>query len=216
MTGASELRLKETDRIETVTNGLRALGVRMRAREDGFEVRGVPTRPTRRPHVLGGDHRIAMLAAVAGLVSREGVEIEDADAVAISFPASTTFSTPSPDDDCRHRRPRRGRQEHGRPASRRAAWLPLPRYRGDVPRGDMARDATRLASRRWRAAGPARNGEPGHLRRKRTRLHRRNGRDGLDSRSSRSTGRCRSSHAIPRCARSCASGSASSGSTGTS
>src|SRR5438105_3350348 len=43
--GAGELRVKETDRIETVTNALRALGVRMSASDDGFRVRGVPTRP---------------------------------------------------------------------------------------------------------------------------------------------------------------------------
>jgi 3-phosphoshikimate 1-carboxyvinyltransferase len=86
LTGAGELRVKETDRIESVTNGLRALGVRIRARDDGFEVRGVPARPTGGRMSSDGDHRIAMLAAVAGLVSREGVQIGDADAVAISFP----------------------------------------------------------------------------------------------------------------------------------
>ncbi len=86
VTGAGELRVKESDRIETVTNGLRTLGVRIRARDDGFEVKGVPTRPTGGQMPSNGDHRIAVLAAVAGLVSREGVEVGDADAVAISFP----------------------------------------------------------------------------------------------------------------------------------
>ena len=86
LTGAAELRVKETDRIETVTNGLRALGVRIRERDDGFEVRGVPTRPTGGRMSSNGDHRIAMLAAIAGIVSREGVDVGDADAVAISFP----------------------------------------------------------------------------------------------------------------------------------
>jgi 3-phosphoshikimate 1-carboxyvinyltransferase len=86
LTGAAELRVKETDRIETVTNGLRALGVHIRARDDGFEVRGVPARPTGGRMSSDGDHRIAMLAAVAGVTSREGVEVRDADAVAISFP----------------------------------------------------------------------------------------------------------------------------------
>ncbi|MFL5951370.1 MAG: 3-phosphoshikimate 1-carboxyvinyltransferase [Gaiellaceae bacterium] len=86
LTGAAELRLKETDRIESVTNGLRTLGVRIRARDDGFEVRGVPARPIGGRMSSDGDHRIAMLAAIAGVGSREGVEIEDADAVAISFP----------------------------------------------------------------------------------------------------------------------------------
>jgi 3-phosphoshikimate 1-carboxyvinyltransferase len=86
LTGAQELRVKETDRIESVTNGLRALGVRIRAGDDGFEVRGVPARPTGGRMSSDGDHRIAMLAAVAGVTSREGVEVGDADAVAISFP----------------------------------------------------------------------------------------------------------------------------------
>jgi 3-phosphoshikimate 1-carboxyvinyltransferase len=84
--GAGELRVKETDRIETVTTALRALGVRMRARDDGFDVRGVPARPTGGRMTSDGDHRVAMLGAVAGLVSRDGVEIGGADAVAISFP----------------------------------------------------------------------------------------------------------------------------------
>jgi 3-phosphoshikimate 1-carboxyvinyltransferase len=85
--GAEELRAKETDRIETVTNALRALGVRIVASDDGFRVRGVPTRPKGGGVVLaGGDHRIAMLAAIGGLVSREGVEIEGAESVAVSFP----------------------------------------------------------------------------------------------------------------------------------
>jgi 3-phosphoshikimate 1-carboxyvinyltransferase len=86
LTGAQELRVKETDRIESVTNGLRALGVRIRAREDGFEVRGVPARPTGGRMSSDGDHRIAMVAGVAGVTSREGVEVGGADAVAISFP----------------------------------------------------------------------------------------------------------------------------------
>jgi 3-phosphoshikimate 1-carboxyvinyltransferase len=84
--GAEELRVKETDRIETVTNSLRSLGVRIVATEDGFRVRGVPSRPRGGVMASGGDHRIAMLGAVTGLVSRKGVEIEDAEAVAVSFP----------------------------------------------------------------------------------------------------------------------------------
>jgi 3-phosphoshikimate 1-carboxyvinyltransferase len=86
LTGAGELRVKESDRIENVTEGLRALGVRIRARDDGFEVRGVPARPTGGRMPSNGDHRIAMLAAIAGVVSREGVDVGGAEAVAISFP----------------------------------------------------------------------------------------------------------------------------------
>jgi 3-phosphoshikimate 1-carboxyvinyltransferase len=85
--GARELRAKETDRIETVTNALRALGGRIVPGDDGFRVRGVPTRPKGGGVVSArGDHRIAMLGAVGGLVSREGVTIEDAESVTISFP----------------------------------------------------------------------------------------------------------------------------------
>ncbi|HET8653688.1 MAG TPA: 3-phosphoshikimate 1-carboxyvinyltransferase [Gaiellaceae bacterium] len=85
--GAAQLREKETDRIETVSTVLRSLGVRVTASDDGFRVRGVPTRPKGGGAVSsGGDHRIAMLAAVAGLVSREGVELRDPESVAVSFP----------------------------------------------------------------------------------------------------------------------------------
>lgn len=86
LSGAGELRVKESDRIEAVTTTLRALGGHIRARDDGFDVRGVPARPKGGRVHSGGDHRVAMLAAVAGLVSREGVDVEDADAAAISFP----------------------------------------------------------------------------------------------------------------------------------
>lgn len=84
--GAQELRVKETDRIETVTTALRGIGIKIEATEDGFRVRGVPTRPAGGGIDSAGDHRIAMLGAVAGLVSRDGVELEDAESVAISFP----------------------------------------------------------------------------------------------------------------------------------
>jgi 3-phosphoshikimate 1-carboxyvinyltransferase len=85
--GAGELRTKETDRIETVTTSLKTLGVRIRESDDGFRVLGVPTRIRGGGRVdSAGDHRIAMLGAVAGLVSREGVELLDPEAAAISFP----------------------------------------------------------------------------------------------------------------------------------
>jgi 3-phosphoshikimate 1-carboxyvinyltransferase len=87
VTGAAELRLKESDRLETVKDALRPLGIRIETRHDGFRVRGVPSRPKGGGVVeAAGDHRIAMLGAVAGLVSREGVELEGAETVAISFP----------------------------------------------------------------------------------------------------------------------------------
>ena len=84
--GARELRVKETDRIETVTTSLRALGIRIQDRDDGFGVRGVPSRPRGGGMSSHGDHRIAMLGAVAGLMSRDGVDLKEPEAVAVSFP----------------------------------------------------------------------------------------------------------------------------------
>jgi 3-phosphoshikimate 1-carboxyvinyltransferase len=85
--GAAELRVKESDRIESVKEALRPLGFHIDTREDGFRVRGVPARPRGGGAVdAHGDHRIAMLGAVAGLVSREGVELRGAETVAVSFP----------------------------------------------------------------------------------------------------------------------------------
>jgi 3-phosphoshikimate 1-carboxyvinyltransferase len=86
VSGAGELRVKETDRIEAVTDGLRTLGARVHSRADGWTVTGVPARLRGGRVDARGDHRIAMLGAVAGLASREGVAIERADAAAISFP----------------------------------------------------------------------------------------------------------------------------------
>jgi len=84
--GAGELRVKETDRIETVTASLRALGARVTATEDGLSIRGVPARLKGGSMRSHGDHRIAMLGAVAGSVSRDGVQLEGHEAVAVSFP----------------------------------------------------------------------------------------------------------------------------------
>jgi 3-phosphoshikimate 1-carboxyvinyltransferase len=85
--GAEELRVKESDRIETVARALRAVGVRISERPDGFRVRGVPARPHGGTAVeTDGDHRVAMVGALAGLSSREGVEVRDAECVSVSFP----------------------------------------------------------------------------------------------------------------------------------
>jgi 3-phosphoshikimate 1-carboxyvinyltransferase len=84
--GAKELRVKESDRIDAVADGLRACGAHIRAREDGWEVTGVPSRLRGGKMDARGDHRIAMLGAIAGLASREGVEVQGAETVAISFP----------------------------------------------------------------------------------------------------------------------------------
>jgi len=85
VTGAQELRHKESDRIDALVEGLRAVGGDAEARPDGFAVRGTGG-------ISGGhldsraDHRLAMLGAVAGLASREGVEVEGVESAAISYP----------------------------------------------------------------------------------------------------------------------------------
>jgi 3-phosphoshikimate 1-carboxyvinyltransferase len=86
--GAGELRLKESDRITTVVHGLRALGGDLEATDDGFVVRGTGGLKggTISSH---GDHRLAMLGAVAGLASAEGVEVVGMDAAAVSYPTFT-------------------------------------------------------------------------------------------------------------------------------
>ena len=84
--GAAELRAKESDRIDATVDALRAIGVRARATDDGLRITGVPARPRGGRIASRGDHRLAMLGAVAGLASREGVRLADADAVTVSFP----------------------------------------------------------------------------------------------------------------------------------
>lgn len=86
VTGAAELRAKETDRIDTVVQAMRALGVRIAEFPDGFRVHGVPARLRGGSVRSAGDHRIAMLGALAGLISKEGVRVEGAEAVTVSFP----------------------------------------------------------------------------------------------------------------------------------
>jgi len=83
--GAQELRVKETDRIAGVVEGLRGLGATIEATADGFAVTG--TGGLRGGVVdARGDHRMAMLGAVAGLASAEGVEVVGMEAAAVSYP----------------------------------------------------------------------------------------------------------------------------------
>ena len=77
--------MKESDRIATVVGGLRGLGADIEATADGFVVRGAGglRGGTIESH---GDHRLAMLGAVAGLASREGVTVAGMEAAAVSYP----------------------------------------------------------------------------------------------------------------------------------
>ncbi len=86
--GAGELRLKESDRIATVVEGLRGLGADIEATADGFVVRGADG--LRGGRIAShGDHRLAMMGAVAGLASRDGVEVDGMEAAAVSYPGFT-------------------------------------------------------------------------------------------------------------------------------
>ena len=84
--GASELRHKESDRLEAIVEELRRIGGHARSTDDGFRIRGVPARLRGGVMDSRGDHRLALLAAVAGVASREGVELRGGDAVDTSFP----------------------------------------------------------------------------------------------------------------------------------
>jgi len=86
--GLDELRVKESDRLEVMATALAAVGARVEEREDGLVIDG-----TGGELLKGGgpvpthlDHRIAMSMAVAGLVSRDGVEVDDTRPIATSFP----------------------------------------------------------------------------------------------------------------------------------
>ncbi len=83
--GAAELRVKESDRIAAVVSGLRGLGADIEDLPDGFVVRGGGGL---RGGVFDarGDHRLALLGAVAGLASAEGVEVIGFESAAVSYP----------------------------------------------------------------------------------------------------------------------------------
>ena len=84
--GAQELRHKESDRIAGVVHGLAALGADIEETDDGFVVRGDGSPLEGGVLDAQGDHRLAMLGAVAGLASRSGVEVIGMEAAAISYP----------------------------------------------------------------------------------------------------------------------------------
>jgi 3-phosphoshikimate 1-carboxyvinyltransferase len=83
----AELRVKESDRIALMSRVLRAFGVDTEERPDGLVIEGRPEGRLRAAHVeSGGDHRIAMTAAVLGLVADGETVIDDVDCIATSFP----------------------------------------------------------------------------------------------------------------------------------
>jgi 3-phosphoshikimate 1-carboxyvinyltransferase len=84
VSGAGELRVKESDRLAVMAAGLAAIGIECELLADGLRIEGGRVRGGRvHSH---GDHRIAMAFAIASLVARENIEIEDVANVATSFP----------------------------------------------------------------------------------------------------------------------------------
>jgi 3-phosphoshikimate 1-carboxyvinyltransferase len=83
--GAAELRVKESDRIAAMAEGLRRMGAVVDERADGVSVRG-PSRLRGATVESRGDHRIAMALAVAALVASSPTMIKGADSVAVSYP----------------------------------------------------------------------------------------------------------------------------------
>jgi len=85
ITGAEELRAKESDRIAAMVENLRALGVRAEERPDGLDVEG-SDRPLRGRIRTRGDHRIAMAFGVLGAIEGNDIEVDDRGAADVSFP----------------------------------------------------------------------------------------------------------------------------------
>jgi 3-phosphoshikimate 1-carboxyvinyltransferase len=85
ISGAAELRVKESDRVAAIAEGLAAMGAEITALDDGWTIRGPSTLEGARVWSYG-DHRVAMALAVAGLLAEGATEIEDAECVEISYP----------------------------------------------------------------------------------------------------------------------------------
>lgn len=86
MEGIGELRVKESDRLEFVANGLMANGVTVRNGPDWMEIDGSESVPGGATVATGLDHRIAMSFLVLGLASDTPICVDDADIIATSFP----------------------------------------------------------------------------------------------------------------------------------
>lgn len=93
ITGAAELRVKESDRITLMVDGLRACGVDAEELPDGLVVNGRGPKSVRGGAEIRtlGDHRVAMSFLVLGLASKEPVIVDDADMIATSFPGFAAF-----------------------------------------------------------------------------------------------------------------------------
>ncbi|WP_370588303.1 3-phosphoshikimate 1-carboxyvinyltransferase [Viridibacillus arvi] len=82
---AEELKVKETDRITAVVDELKKLGADIVATDDGMIING-PTPLTGSTIRTYGDHRIGMMGAIAALITKGAIELDDADCIAVSYP----------------------------------------------------------------------------------------------------------------------------------
>jgi 3-phosphoshikimate 1-carboxyvinyltransferase len=82
---AAELRVKETDRIAVIVEGLQAMGARIEPQPDGFIVEG-PTPLHGTTVDSGGDHRLAMALVVGGMIAQGETVVENSECIADSFP----------------------------------------------------------------------------------------------------------------------------------
>jgi 3-phosphoshikimate 1-carboxyvinyltransferase len=86
VSGAEELRVKESDRISVLVANLRAIGAEAEEKRDGFRIPPQQRRSLRGRVVTQGDHRIAMAFGVLGFLDNNVIEIDDRECVAISYP----------------------------------------------------------------------------------------------------------------------------------
>jgi 3-phosphoshikimate 1-carboxyvinyltransferase len=87
VTGAEELRVKESDRIRAIVENLRAVGAAAEELPDGFVVQGAGRRPFSGKVTTHGDHRIAMAFGVLGAIPGSEITIDDPACAAVSFPS---------------------------------------------------------------------------------------------------------------------------------
>ncbi|EMI12064.1 3-phosphoshikimate 1-carboxyvinyltransferase [Bacillus stratosphericus LAMA 585] len=83
---AAELKVKETNRIDTVVSELKKLGAHIEATDDGMKIHGKTSLKGGAVVSSYGDHRIGMMLGIAACITEQAIEIEDTDAVRVSYP----------------------------------------------------------------------------------------------------------------------------------
>ena len=165
MSGAEELRHKESDRLSAIISQLKKMGADIHKEEGGFSVtRAHPAKGARVKSF--GDHRIAMSLAVAALCAEGDTVIEDWECVSISFPGLRYLEGPG--EMSGHVITIDGPAGSGKSTvARRLAsgcGLHLRRHRRHVPRADLAGLAPQAGPGRRGGTGPAGAGDGDHLR----------------------------------------------------